>query len=123
MDWKYKNEPLKKIPENAYGFVYRITDKEGKMYIGKKNFFIKKGKRLVESNWKKYWGSNEELLKKLKNEIYKSACKREILKICYDKISLTYWEMAIMVMDGVLFSDNYYNGNILGKFYKGKVKP
>ena len=59
-------------PGDNYGFVYVITNLTNqKKYIGKKFFWSlkrkqvnKKKKRItVESDWKKYWGSNDELKK------------------------------------------------------------
>ena len=51
-----------------FGFVYRITNLQtGKQYIGRKYFTQRRkprgGKRRVtsESDWKKYYGSSEEL--------------------------------------------------------------
>lgn len=50
------------------GFVYNITNlTNGMKYLGKKVFYFNrkvKGKRTkVESDWRDYFGSNEELLK------------------------------------------------------------
>ena len=43
--WLYKNEPFEEVPENAYGYVYLITNNvTGKKYIGKKLFWFKKTK-------------------------------------------------------------------------------
>ena len=43
MDWKYLGKPYLKMSDDAlYGFVYRITYNDGKMYIGKKNFYSTK---------------------------------------------------------------------------------
>ena len=43
--WIYKNEPLEEVPENAYGYVYLITNNlTGRKYIGKKLFWFKKTK-------------------------------------------------------------------------------
>ena len=39
--WLYKNEPFEEIPEDAYGYVYLITNNvTGKKYIGKKLFWF-----------------------------------------------------------------------------------
>lgn len=138
MAWFYNGQEVKYAPEGFYGFIYKITDPNGKIYIGKKAFYFSKkmktskkeraqsGKRVkrvvVDSNWENYWGSCEPLLEYLKKTNSYHLCKREILKLCEDKISLSYWEMAFLVKEGVLFSEKYWNNNILGKFYKGRVK-
>ena len=129
--WIYKNKVLDKIPDDAVGFVYRITRKNLNedisspiYYIGKKNFYLKSGKK--ESNWKKYYGSSEWLKKHIEKygeEIF----EREILRICYSKIEMTYYETMLQITLDTLRVDKnslmkkkYYNLNILGKFYKSK---
>ena len=68
--WIYNNAELTEIPEKAIGFVYEITNiTNGKKYIGKKLFHfskliqknLKKKKVKVESNWRAYTGSNDQL--------------------------------------------------------------
>ena len=74
IDWSYRG--AKFVPDEnfdptkVYGFVYLITNIEtGRKYVGKKFFWSKKtkiakGKKkrlLVESDWREYWGSSEEL--------------------------------------------------------------
>jgi serine/threonine protein kinase len=147
MYWIYNNENINNIsqfPENTYGFVYRITHKStNKSYIGKKVLYYERNKKLgkkeleilkeerkgipgrlptkkkviTESNWKVYWGSNKELIKLSKNEPYENF-EREILQVCNSKKLLTYYETKYLFMLQVLeFPDNYFNDNILGKFY------
>lgn len=72
--WLYQNEEFNPdlIAKHA-GFVYCITHHQtGRKYIGKKVFYFSrkvkgtetKSKRTkVESDWRDYFGSNEELLK------------------------------------------------------------
>ena len=45
-----------------------------------------------------------------------------MIKICYSKIELTYQETKYLFKYNVLEDDTYLNGNILGRFYKGKLK-
>ena len=48
--WLYNNSPLEIIPENAYGYVYLITNTiTGRKYIGKKLFWFRKTK-VVKGN-------------------------------------------------------------------------
>ena len=80
------------IPENAVGFIYIINmlkDDKRYGYIGKKNFYSKRKKRLI--------------------------------KICFSKTELTYQETKAQFQHEVLERDNWLNGNILGRFYKGKI--
>ena len=93
--WKYNGQEFSTadIPEGAEGFVYIITDNDGKKYIGQKRFFSKrklpplKGKtrkrtKIVESDWKSYFGSSENV-KALLEERGPEAFEREVLHICF----------------------------------------
>ena len=117
------------------GFVYLIENLEnGKKYLGKKslNFIrtLRKGKKelalmtdrrsskkkviVKESDWLKYTGSNTYL----NNDIKKGdRYKKHILALCYSKQEMTYLETKYQFTFEVLESPEYYNGNILGKFY------
>ena len=144
MNWLYKKnelEDLSYFPNNTYGFIYKITHKSsGKSYIGKKVLYHNKkikltkkdlelyegvvGRRpsyklsIVESDWKKYWGSNKTLLELLKTEP-KENFTREILTTCSNKKLLTYYETQTLFVYRVLEEPNlYFNDNILGKFYR-----
>jgi hypothetical protein len=68
--WLYKEKPLETVPDDAYGYVYLITNTAtNRKYIGKKLFWFRrtkvvkgKKKRLkVESDWKDYWSSSDEV--------------------------------------------------------------
>ena len=111
------------IPENAFGFIYEITNTiNGKKYIGKKQMTRKirrkplKGKKRkridhIESDWKTYTGSSDALnldISTLGNDkfIFK------ILKFCNSKFELSYFEAKMQFEKDVLLSENYYNGII-----------
>ena len=135
--WVY--DDIQKFPANCIGFIYKITNiQTGKFYIGKKNLYSNTKKKLTkaelaemlgpgrkpsskivtkESNWKSYWGSNKLLLEDLKNE-GPGPYRREILKFCFSKKQLTYWELHYQCVNEVLTSDKSYNDNILAKFYR-----
>ena len=130
--WLYRNTVvnfLSDLPENVEGFVYLIEHKEtGEKYIGKKTFRFKKtrpplkGKKrrrvtYVESDWRTYTGSSD-VTKGWNPE----DCIRTILHICYNKTMMTYLEVREQFSRGVLESDEYLNDNILGKFYKKRIK-
>ena len=140
--WLYKNKVVNKLenlPENTFGFIYKITNKtNGKFYIGKKQIMsqtnVKLGKKelealptqrgkkpskklvIKESNWVDYMGSNKFLLEDIKALGEKNFLK-EILVICTNKKLLTYWELATQCKYDVL-QVNSYNDNLLGKFYR-----
>lgn len=126
------------LPEGVIGFIYKITGKtSGKYYIGKKSIHSVRKKPLTkkelatledkrsskkktvvkESDWKTYMGSEEDLKKDIKS-LGEDYFYREILHFCCNKTALTYQEVRYQILFGVLESDNCYNRNILGKFYK-----
>ena len=138
--WKYKGKEVKSIedlPKNAHGFVYLIKNTvTDKFYVGKKNLVSvtnkpltkkelseitdkrksKKKQVIKESNWMSYWGSNKELLSDIK-EYGQDKFERTILKVCFSKKELTYYEIHQQCVYNVLIT-NSYNDNILGKFYR-----
>ena len=139
--WSYQGADFESsmIPEGAEGFVYEMQAViDGKLvrYIGKKNFYsiTKKrfGKKALSSMQDKrakkytmqkkltyldYYSSNTVLKNAHKSGI---EVRRYILKICFSKIELTYYETKFQFVRGVLESDEFLNGNILGRFYKFK---
>ena len=143
MNWNYNSEEIVDIsqfPNNTHGFVYMVTHKpSGKSYIGKKILqFTKKvklgkkelatfegvvGRRpsyklaVKESDWKTYYGSQKDI-KKLLVEGKKDEFERTILKCCPTKKSLTYFEIKYQMIYQVLEKpDEFFNDNILGKFF------
>jgi hypothetical protein len=129
--WIYEGEPFTtEHIGDQFGFVYRITNiQNGKQYIGRKYFWSKRkprgGKRRVtsESDWKKYYGSSDELKgdrKLLGNDLF----KREILSTHPTKGKVNYEETKQLFLNNVLqetLADGtpaYYNSNILGRYYK-----
>lgn len=126
------------IPHGAIGFVYQmsaIINGKSISYIGKKNFYasvktklskkamptdkrLKTYKRVTKTSYQNYYSSNDVLKKAHKDGV---VIKRDILKICYSKNELTYQEVKHQFLLGVLESDLYLNGNILGRFYKNKI--
>ena len=113
-----------------FGFVYCITNiKSGKQYIGRKYFQQKRkprgGKRRVtsESDWKKYYGSSDELSADRKL-LGNTAFKREILSLHTRLGDVNYEETKQLFLNNVLQEslDNgepaYYNSNILGRYMR-----
>jgi hypothetical protein len=139
--WSYQGQDFESsmIPEGAEGFVYEMQAIiNGKLvrYIGKKNFYSttkkRMGKRAIEQLQDKrtkkytiqkklsyidYYSSNAELKAAHKAGI---DIRRYIIKICFSKTELTYYETKYQFVRGVLESDEFLNGNILGRFYKFK---
>ena len=121
MDWQ--NENL--IQPDSTGFIYLIThNTTGEYYIGKKNLqsytTIKKKKVYKESNWRQYYGSNKEFLSYIKEQ-GKEMFTRTILCVCCSPYKLTYTELKYQILLD-WENDNCWNSNLLGKFYKNKVR-
>jgi hypothetical protein len=123
--WTYKGEILEDIG-NYIGFVYLITNlRTEKKYIGKKNFYFSKSKQVkgkkkrykVESDWKDYFGSNEELNQHV-NIFGKNQFRREILRLCTSKGEMSYFEAKYQFENNVLESDQWYNTWISCKIHK-----
>jgi len=113
-----------------FGFVYRITNlTNGKKYIGRKYFWQRRkprgGNRKVtsESDWKKYYGSSDELNAERK-QVGNSAFKREILSLHKTQGKVNFEETRQLFINNVLtesLTDGtpaYYNSNILGRYYR-----
>jgi hypothetical protein len=129
--WQYNDKPVLTIddmPNHTIGFVYIITHiSSGKYYIGKKSVYqtrtLKplsgmKKKRIVtsESDWQTYYSSNDIIRAEVKKG-YADQFSREIIKFCFSKKSLTYFETKEQFLRNVLEDETSYNNNILGKFF------
>jgi len=141
--WTYKNEPMEALssfPEETFGFIYRVVHiPTGKAYIGKKVLFHQKKVKLTkkelleythvagrkpayklamkESDWQTYYGSNKEIVAMLKEGKH-DEFKREILHLTPSKKLLTYYETKYLFVYSVLEKpEEFYNDNILGKFF------
>lgn len=130
MIWSYKGADVPNDLSEYIGFVYLITNLiSNKKYIGKKLLKFKKtktikGKKkksLVESDWRTYWGSNDELKEDVKR-LGKANFKREVLIFCKSKGELSYFELKEQVLSGVLESDEYYNSWIMARVRKDHLK-
>lgn len=125
--WTFENGPVTMVPEGSYGFVYRITNTvSGREYIGKKFFWTSKtrqvkGKRKkfkVESDWKDYYGSSDELLKDIEL-IGVDHFKREILMYCKNKGECSYYESKLQYQYDVLLNPTkYYNSWIMCRVHR-----
>ena len=129
--WMYEGKPFTSDDiGDYYGFVYRITNTNNhKSYIGRKYFVQKRkpkgGKRKVtsESDWKRYYGSSDELKRDIKT-LGRDYFKREILSLHTTLGKVNYEETKQLFLHNVLMEslDNgepaYYNSNILGRYMR-----
>ena len=131
--WTYKGTTFTSDDINDFfGYVYCITNLQtGRKYIGRKYFVQKrkprsgKGKRRVtsESDWKKYYGSSDELKGDLK-KFGKGIFKREILSLHKTKGIVNFEETKQLFLNNVLTealddgTPAYYNSNILGRYMR-----
>ena len=129
--WMYEGKPFTSDDiGDYYGFVYRITNtNNSKSYIGRKYFVQKRkpkgGKRKVtsESDWKRYYGSSDELKQDIKT-LGRDSFKREILSLHKTLGKVNYEETKQLFLHNVLMEsrDNgepaYYNSNILGRYMR-----
>ncbi len=148
MSWTYQNQKMVDIhqfPEKTHGFVYIVKhEPTGKQYIGKKVLFhnkkVKIGKKelaklqgvvgrrpayklvVKESDWLNYYGSQKDI-KVLLSEGKKDEFTRNILKCVPTKKALTYFEIKYQMLYQVLEKpDEFFNDNILGKFFTKDLK-
>jgi len=115
---------------NFFGYVYRITNiQNGRQYIGRKYFYQKRkpkgGKRRItsESDWKRYYGSSDELKQDVR-EYGKDKFRREIISLHETLGKVNYEETKQLFLHNVLMealddgTPMYYNSNILGRYMK-----
>jgi hypothetical protein len=144
MEWYYRNEEVEKLPEDTFGFIYKLHYRDGFYYIGKKQCFntitlpvLNTGKKRIghikiigrnvnnkrkyfevvhrENDWRDYEGSSDELSKYV-------LIKKEVLRFCKSKRELTYQEVRYQFLHDVLNDDMALNKNILNKFFKGNLE-
>ena len=129
--WIYKGNPFTSDDiGDYYGFVYRITNTTTqKSYIGRKYFVQKRkprgGKRKVtsESDWKKYYGSSEDLKQDIRRD-GKDSFRREIISLHTTLGKVNYEETRQLFLNNVLTealddgTPKYYNSNILGRYMR-----
>lgn len=130
-----KVKTLADFPAGAIGFIYKITNiTNGKVYYGRKTCcglrkkkLTKKDKLLPENKrkkfkyvmaeykgWQDYTGSSEYLNEDIKQG---DKIKKEIVRFCYNKTQLTYYELEAIICNDGLLDPNCYNGNIGGKLF------
>ena len=128
--WLYNDRPVDESElENYVGFVYIIENKtDNRMYIGKKLFKFKRTKKvkgrnkkvLIDSDWKKYWGSNKNLKEDVL-ELGEDKFERKILCLCKSKGEMNYYESKYQFDLCVLESDRFYNEWIIVKVHRSHI--
>jgi hypothetical protein len=129
MTWLFESSPVENLPEDCIGFVYLITNLvSGRKYIGKKlakfskttlktvklKNGTKKKKKIrtkVDSDWRDYYGSNDQLNKDVE-ALGADKFTREILYYCKSKAECSYIEAREQFTRKVLETSDYYNGQI-----------
>jgi hypothetical protein len=141
--WLYNKQVISSIedmPLGTFGFIYMTTHtSSGISYIGKKSLYhnvkrkltkkeladmpVTRGRKVTtevvqkESDWKTYYGSAKPILEMLKEGEHDDFT-REIIQFVFNKKLLTYYECKYLFKYGVLEHPlEYFNDNILGKFY------
>ena len=124
---------IKEFPEDAFGFIYVITNNiNDKKYIGKKQILSKrklkplKGKvnkrsKIVQTDWKTYTSSSFDVQNDIKTH-GKDNFSFEIIKFCYSKSEMAYYEAKEQFDRDALISEEYYNGIINLRISKIKTK-
>ena len=129
--WIYEGAPFTSDDIGEYyGFVYRITNTTTqKSYIGRKYFYQKRkprgGKRRVtsESDWKRYYGSSDDLKQDIRS-LGRGSFRREILSLHTTLGKVNYEETKQLFLHNVLMealddgTPMYYNSNILGRYMR-----
>ncbi len=133
---------ISEMPEGTFGFVYEVLHiPTQKKYVGRKQIISvttkalgkkelaeltdkrasKKKKVQKESDWKTYYGSHSEI-KQLIKEGKTEEFKRTILQFAFSPKHLTYLETKYLFSLSVLEKTNeYFNDNILGKFFRKDI--
>ena len=129
--WYYRDTIIESIDPQYKAFVYLITNLQtGRLYVGLKQTTFSKTKQVkgkkkrvrVESDWRDYWSSSDELQKDVA-KLGQENFKREILYFCKLKSHANYLEAREQMDRRVLENpDKYYNGIINCRVSKNHVK-
>ena len=138
MEWTYQGAIVDTLPDDCVGFVYLITNiTNDRKYVGKKlakfsktsiktvtlKNGTKKKKKIrskVDSDWRTYYGSSDNLNKDIAL-LGEDSFAREILHFCNAKAVCSYIEAREQFDRKVLESLDYYNGIISIKVHKSHI--
>lgn len=129
--WTYHNQHFNGADvRDNFGFVYLITNlSTQRQYIGRKYFWTfrtpkgKKRKVKGESDWRKYYGSCDELKEDVKL-LGKEMFRREILSLHLTKGKTNFAETEALFKNNVLTESmgdgtpRYYNSNIMNRYFR-----
>lgn len=139
VNWTYNLKEITSIaevPEGAIGFIYKIFNiTNGRYYYGRKSICTLKKRKLTAkekalpenarkkvitevkemSGWKTYKGSNKPLLADLDAG---DKYQKEILKWCFSKAELTFFETEAIVCSGCMLTNDCYNAWFSAKVFK-----
>lgn len=142
--WTHNGKQVRTIedtPDGSIGFIYMVTNlTNGKWYIGRKTFRAKKKKKLTKKEkalpensrktykmvdheykgWQNYTGSNAVLNEDIEKRKHKY--KKEILRWCFSKAELTFYEGREIVCGDALLDDNCYNSWVSMKVFGNNLK-
>lgn len=139
--WLYKGSRFS-LPDDELeiytGFVYIVEalapGLAGKKYVGQKLLWGKTAakknadgtkkrgsRRRIPSDWKKYYGSSEEIKRDIL--IYGvENFRRSIIHLCKSKSEMNYIELQEQIDRRVLFREDYYNHFIGTKIHRKHLK-
>lgn len=107
----------------AKGFLYRITHiVSGRIYLGRKYTQARIRGKLIESPWRRYWGSSRLLAADIK-QFGHTAFVREILTTYDTRQATDFAEVELLFAERVLHaklpdgSPKFYNRNIASKWF------
>lgn len=140
MTWIHNGQPVDEIDEKFVGFVYLIENLvTGKKYIGKKLLQFsrtktktvtlksgekkkKKVKSKIESDWRTYWSSSDEVRKDVET-LGEENFKREILMFCLTKGTCSYFEAKLQMVNEVLeYPELWYNRQVQCRVHGSHIK-
>ena len=117
VNWTYGGKDILSIedaPPDTLGFIYKITNISKQMtYIGRKSILKPKytsgklkGQSKGEYPWKSYTGSSVTLNSDIKaGDVY----VKEIIRWCFSKAELTYYETQNIMCSDSLLDEKSYN--------------
>lgn len=129
--WLYNGAEFTEVPKGIVSFVYLLTEvATGKQYVGKKSFVSvstvvvngRKKNTKRESEWLKYYSSNNEIMATVKGGNGK-AFRREILHLCKTKGTASYLEAKEIFIRGCMEKpDQWFNYFLEIKVNAGHLK-